>query len=73
MQRCPVQSGEQLTELLERFVTVASLGKSSAAEEVGKGALWSELAPFDAVARGHNMAATVQAATMLPKHCVYSM
>ncbi|KAL3144083.1 hypothetical protein ABBQ32_003877 [Trebouxia sp. C0010 RCD-2024] len=34
LQRCPVQSGEQLSELLERFGTVASLGKASAAEEV---------------------------------------
>lgn len=36
LQRCPVHSGEQLSELLERFVAVASLGKASAAEEVGK-------------------------------------
>ena len=34
MQRCPVQSGDQLSELLERFVTVVSLGRSCAAEEV---------------------------------------
>ncbi|KAL3144835.1 hypothetical protein ABBQ38_001942 [Trebouxia sp. C0009 RCD-2024] len=33
LQRCPVHSGEQLSELLERFVAVASLGKASAAEE----------------------------------------
>lgn len=34
MQRCPVQSGEQLCDLLEHFVTVVNLGKASATEEV---------------------------------------
>lgn len=34
MQRCAVQSSDQLSELLERFATVVSLGKPSAAEEV---------------------------------------
>lgn len=34
LQRCPVQSGEQLLELMERFAGIASLTSNTAAEEV---------------------------------------
>ena len=34
MQRCQIQTGEQMTELLQRFATLVSLKKASATEEV---------------------------------------